>query len=340
MKTDRVRIGITGVGGGVGQSILKALYDSDFDLLGMDSEYLATGLYAAQQARLIPYASAPNYLSTLLEICKTDNIQVLFPGLDAELQIFSAHTLDFKEIGTTVVVSKPDVIRACDDKLLTYQILTQNGLACPLTMELNILLSAPDQLLYPIIVKQRKGGARSANVFRIDSAADLNRLVSSSTFRTTDYIAQEYLSGPEFTCGTVNLDGRCMGCIVMKRILRDGDTYKAFVVKDQTIEEAVLRAVNTLKPFGACNVQLRVVNDVPYIFEINARCSGTTAARALCGFNEPAAITEYLVSGKEPRFDIRELSVLRYWQELPVENSRIDELSNARRITQTRKIRL
>jgi carbamoyl-phosphate synthase large subunit len=117
-----------------------------------------------------------------------------------------------------------------------------------------------------------------------------------------------------------------MGVIVMKRILRDGDTYKCFVVKNKAIEDIIRTAMSRLKPFGACNVQLRLKDNEPYIFEINARCSGTTAARALCGFNEPKMIADYLCFNQELVYNIKEQAVLRYWKELVVENELVNKL--------------
>ena len=84
--------------------------------------------------------------------------------------------------------------------------------------------------------------------------------------------------------------------------------------------------VEALGPFGACNVQLRVQGGKPYVFEINARCSGTTAGRALAGFNEPKIIADHLCDGVVPVLDIKEISILRYWQELVVPNCRIEQL--------------
>jgi carbamoyl-phosphate synthase large subunit len=115
----------------------------------------------------------------------------------------------------------------------------------------------------------------------------------------------------------------------MKRVLRDGDTYQAFVVRDAIIESCVRAAAEALQPFGACNFQLRVRDSVPYIFEINARCSGTTYCRTLAGFNEPLMIADYLVHGRQPAFEIREITVLRYWKELVVRNDRIEMLRQA-----------
>ena len=120
-----------------------------------------------------------------------------------------------------------------------------------------------------------------------------------------DYIVMDYIEGDEYTCGTVNLGGECKGVIVMRRILRDGDTHKCFSEKNQVIEAAVRKVVEVIKPFGACNIQLRMKGGIPYIFEINARCSGTTASRTLCGFNEPKMIAEYLLMNKEPSFEIQ-----------------------------------
>ena len=41
---------VTGVGGGVGQSIIKALADSDFVVVGADADELACGLQAVSVA--------------------------------------------------------------------------------------------------------------------------------------------------------------------------------------------------------------------------------------------------------------------------------------------------
>lgn len=113
----------------------------------------------------------------------------------------------------------------------------------------------------------------------------------------------------------------------MRRILRDDDTYKCFIEKNDVIEKEVRRIVEVIKPFGACNVQLRVKNGKPYVFEINARCSGTTAARTLSGFNEPKMITDYLLKGIEPSFEIKEQTILRYWNEIVVDNQTVEEFN-------------
>jgi carbamoyl-phosphate synthase large subunit len=317
-------IAVTGVGGGVGQSVLKSLQNSDYNVIALDGEVLAAGFYSSKKSYLIPYANSPEYINALLEICKKENINLLFPGLDAELMPLSLSREAFAAIGTTVIVSRPEVIEISDNKLETYNKLTEAGVNVPFTA--NMEGFAPTENSFPLIIKQKVGGARSKNIFLTKNRSDWDVALNKISDSLADYIVMDYIEGDEYTCGTINLDNSCKGAIVMRRILRDGDTHKCFSVKNEMIELAVKKVVEHIKPFGACNVQLRVKDSIAYIFEINARCSGTTAARTLCGFNEPKLIADFLLKNIEPAFEIKEQTILRYWKELVVENIDVERL--------------
>mgnify|MGYP001029624869 CR=1 FL=1 len=319
-----MNIAITGVGGGVGQSILKSLEDTNYKLVALDGESLAAGLYAAETSYLIPYANDESYIPKLLEICRKEDISLLFPGLDAELMPLSKNRQLFKEIGTTVIVSSPDVITVSDDKQQTYAQLTEAGVNVPATFPAEQYEPTTED--YPIILKQKVGGARSKNVFVARNPSEWAAILKEVGDSRSDFIAMNYIEGEEYTCGTVNLDGSCKGAILMRRILRDGDTHKCFTVKNDVVEAEVRKAVAALKPFGACNVQLKFNDGKAWVFEINARCSGTTAARTLSGFNEPKMIADFLLKGIEPEYSIKEQTILRYWQELVVENEITEQM--------------
>lgn len=326
-------IAVTGVGGGVGQSVLKSLENSGYNVIALDGEVLAAGLYASSKSYLIPYASSPNYINALLEICKNEKIDLLFPGLDAELMPLSMNRDAFKAIGTTVMVSRPEVIEISDNKQETYDKLIAAGAVVPFTFPMENFV--PKEEDFPLIIKQKVGGARSKNIFLTRTQKDWEMAKEKISGQFSDYIVMEYIEGDEYTCGSINLDDTCKGVIVMRRILRDGDTHKCFSVHDSVIENAVRKVVEAIKPFGACNVQLRMKNNIPYIFEINARCSGTTGARTLCGFNEPKMIADYLLKNIEPSYTVKELTILRYWKELVVENSDVENLKEHRELQKT-----
>lgn len=331
-------IAITGVGGGVGQSILKSLANTDYNLVALDGESLGAGLYVTNKSYLIPYVKDPNYINRLLEICEKEKIDLLFPGLDAELMSLSLHREAFNAIGTTVVVSDPRVITISNNKQETYNQLVKAGVNLPPTY--NALNFSPKLEDFPLILKPKLDGARSKNIFVLKNVNEWKSIVEKMGDAIPDFIVMEYIEGDEYTCGSINLENSCKGIIVMRRILRDGDTYKCFVEKNEIIEKEVRLVLETIKPFGACNVQLRLRNGIPYVFEINARCSGTTAARTLSGFNEPKMIADYLLKGIEPIFEIKEQTILRYWQEMVVENQTINELKEKSVLNQNKSFNL
>ena len=326
-------IAITGVGGGVGQSVLKSLKDTGYNLIALDGDPLATGLYASGKSYLIPYSVKPNFIEELLRICEKEKIAMLFPGLDAELMPLSLNRAAFAAIGTTIVVSRPEVIEISDNKQVTYDKLVAAGINVPLTTAMEDFI--PEKKTFPVIIKQKIGGARSKNIFIARDLTEYNAVSKNIGDNKRGYIVMDYIQGDEYTCGSINLNDSCMGVIVMKRILRDGDTYKCFSVKNDVIEQTIKNVMNIIKPFGACNVQLRMKNNVPYIFEINARCSGTTAARTIAGFNEPQMIADYLLKNIYPKFEIKELTILRYWKEFVIDNKMVEELNTSKLLTNT-----
>lgn len=333
MINSKIHIAVTGAGGGVGQSIIKSLENTDYEVVALDGEVLGAGLYATKKSYIIPYSNSPDYIEKTLDICKKEKCRLLFPGLDAELTVLSANIDKFAAIGTTVIVSSKNVIDISDNKMLTYLELTKHDILVPKTIAILPKNNGSISLDYPFILKPKQGGARSKDLFLINSEGDLKSLLVKG-IDITSFVAQEYIDGEEYTCGSVSINGECKGVIVMRRILRDGDTYKCFTIRDTNIENFVKKVINTIKPFGACNIQLRINNKNIYILEINARCSGTTAARTLSGFNEPKMIADYLCSGTEPVYEIKEQTILRYWKELIVPNEIIESMKKNGKLTQ------
>lgn len=321
---------VTGVGGGVGLSIVKALAGSQLRIVGVDADEYASGLQAVPVAYRVPRADQPGYVETLLEICRKEQCRILFPGLDPELPRLAEAISRFEEVGTKVVVSDPEVVRVADDKLATAQLLAAGGLEFPDT---SLLSEGVDLSRLPVVLKPRFGGSRSAGVFVARTADDLTKALNLADQRNC--VVQEYLPGDEYTCGTVNFDGICHGPIIMRRTLRSGDTHRAEVIFDDKIGAYVREVASLLRPFGPCNFQLRLRNGMPVLFEINPRCSGTTAARALAGFNEPEMVANYLLSEETPTYSIKRLLVLRYLTELVASPDRLKGLSAGSRSTGT-----
>lgn len=319
-----MNVAVTGVGGGVGQSIIKALQNTEYNVIGINGEVLGTGLYATTKSYLGFYANHPKFIDRIIEICKKEKCKTVFPGLDVELIPLSNNIEKLKVNDIIPIVSDSKVIKIADDKLETTKFLRSNDFPYIKTY---CLKDYSFELDFPVVLKPQKGGARSFGNFVAKNKKEFNKYILGIDINS--YVVQEYIQGDEYTCGTVSFENSCIGAIIMRRQLRAGDTYKAFTVKDKELSNFVKNVINVLKPFGACNVQLRVRDNIPYIFEFNARCSGTTASRSLAGFNEPKMICDYIFTGMDnPHFEIKEIVILRYWKELVVEYDMIKKMKS------------
>jgi carbamoyl-phosphate synthase large subunit len=102
--------------------------------------------------------------------------------------------------------------------------------------------------------------------------------------------------------------------------LRAGDTYRAFPVKSDILENYVRDIAIKLGIVGSCNFQLRVTESgVPKLFEINSRFSGTTPFCSYLGFNP----VEFCLKAKlgityKSEIDYEKV-VLRHWAEVIVD---------------------
>jgi carbamoyl-phosphate synthase large subunit len=319
-----MNVAVTAVGGIVGQSIIKSLQNTDYSVVGINSELMGAGLYAARKSYIGLNANDPKFVDRLIEICNNAHCSIVFSGLDAELIHLSKNKDRLEKNGISPVVSNPEVVEICGDKLKTIEFLKGNNFPAPETFSLQ---NYSFQLDFPVILKPKTGGQASQGLFLAKNLKDFERFVDSVDI--DNYVVQEFIEGDEYTCGTVSFENQCVGVILMKRELRFGNTYKASVVQDEEIANFVKNVVDVLKPFGPCNVQLRLKKGTPYIFEFNARCSGTTAMRTLAGFNEPKMICDYLSKDiQNPSFKIKEVVILRYWKEIVVECAKIAKMES------------
>jgi carbamoyl-phosphate synthase large subunit len=122
--------------------------------------------------------------------------------------------------------------------------------------------------------------------------------------------------------------------VVLRRDLRDGNTYRAYREPGCSQHDAfIVRVAEALGSHGPCNFQFRLRDGEPVVFEINARFSGTTPVRAIFGFNEVAAIVDLLLDGRPiPVPHLREGVVLRTTGDVFVDAGQIDLLRCERRL--------
>jgi len=328
----KIKVLVTGAGALLGQGIIRALRQSTLAtwLITADPSPLSAALYWGDAAYLIKRADDPAYLERFTEILELEQPDIVLIGTDVELEILAAHrhVLEAK-YGTSILVSDPRVIAIADDKYLTFRFFKDIGGAPPASAlpevpgDVEALVQAVG---FPLIIKPRVG-ARSVGVSKAHNQEELDLALQDRA----GLVVQECVGTDdgEYTAGVVVFDGQAKAAIVMRRDLRDGNTYRAFVDADPALHEAVLGFGEKLAPYGPANFQFRLDRDGrPRVFEINGRFSGTTPLRALAGFNEVEMCVRHIledVSVTQPV--IEPITILRHWSETVVRDADISALS-------------
>tara|TARA_Y100001933_G_scaffold241878_1_gene269003 strand:+ start:281 stop:1261 length:981 start_codon:yes stop_codon:yes gene_type:complete len=309
---------ITGAGALLGQGILKSMQYTGSDkqnFIGMaDPSPTSAGLYWGNASHIIPLANDPNYISELIAVIIKNNYEILIPGTDIELPILSKYKkLIEAETNCKLVISDKNVIEIANDKYLTFQFLERELLNPPKSCLPGDFIEFSQITNFPYIVKPRDG-ARSVGIYIVKNVLELKKVLNKSK----NPLIQEYISDEngEYTAGSFTLENKCISNIIMRRELRDGNTYKAKIYNDKNISQHIEKITNKLKPFGPCNFQFRIDNNgLPRIFEINARFSGTTIMRVHADFNEVDWIVQYFSNKQIPTIpdEFKELTFMRYF---------------------------
>lgn len=324
-KYKKCRVLVTGVGGGVGQAILKALRLCKIrkTIFAADVSPLSAGLFCSDESVLLPKVETVGALQEIIKILSRKKINLLLPGSEFDLMFFALHKKTIENATKTkIIIATPKTVEIANDKWLTVEFLRTNKLPYPesfLPSNISEAMAVLKSWGYPVILKSRTGTS-SRHVHFIRSAVDLKLHYSNTPNAMLQKVIQQPTNelGNEYTCSVFkSLDGKIQGPFIARRTLRGGTSWHIEVKKFPKIRRVLVKIGEKLDYFGPLNIQLMMTKSGPIPFEINARFSGTTAVRAFFGFNEPKMCIQELFLGEkiETPF-IRSGVALRYHEEV------------------------
>jgi carbamoyl-phosphate synthase large subunit len=326
--TRKVNALVTAVGGIVGQGIMKCLKLANtkndqlhYRILAADASPQAAGLYRSDDGFITPSAFAPEHVSSVIKICSEQQVDAVFVGADEELMPLAlAKDRVEKESGAVVISNPPEVISLATDKWKTYEFLKANNFPCAESALPEDMESFVKEFGFPMVVKPREGHG-SEGFHLVQDADGVRYAFSEIKKKGWRPLLQEYLEAEEseFTTGvTVDREGkRVMSSISMRRSLKGGQTYKAFIDDYQEVRKSAEKIAIGLGVEGPANVQARLAGSLTKVFEINPRFSASCPLRAVAGVNEPDLVFRNLLLGESMHVEHYErLVCLRFWDEL------------------------
>lgn len=262
-------------------------------IFGTDISDTAPALMFCDKKFIVPMINAPDYIPTLLDICKNEKIDALIPTIDTDLFILSQNKKHFAEIGTTVIISDPEKIKICRDKRLTSELFISAGLNSPRTYD--DISTYPEN--FPAFIKPQDGSS-SINAYKANNREELLQYAKN----IKGYIIQPFIDGTEYTVD-VFCDFYGNPIYITPRIrlsVRAGEVLKTEIKQEKTIIKDILSLIKKYKPCGAITVQLikETKTDINYYIEINPRFGGGAPLSMKAGANSAAA-TLSLLNGKK-----------------------------------------
>lgn len=253
--------------------------------------------------------SQDEFLEDLIEGCKDRGITVVLPTRDGELMFWSKNLSLFDSAGISVIISKPDSILRCIDKLAFANFGREMNFPFIQTSEHIDELNCNQY-----VVKERFGaGARSIGIHLEKSEAMAHAQTLSQP------IFQPYVNGIEISIDAWLSKESCVKGLVMRRreILLNGESQITTTFRNNDIEALVTKILVDLKLIGPVVMQAFLTDkDEIQIIECNARFGGASTASIAVGLDS------------------------LYWSILESEGENINDYPFCRAVDEIRQVRI
>jgi carbamoyl-phosphate synthase large subunit len=280
---------VTGIGGNVGQGILRNIraFDPGIRIIGAEMRGVSGGNHLCDQVYKLPPAANEKYISEMGQACDREKVDLIIPSTDIEGYYLSKQ----REKLPTLAYSPATTNQIFWDKYLTWTEFNKAGIP----FAESCLPGEWRSQFSKYIVKPRKGqGSRGLHL----NPATLD------AFSDDEYMVQRLHQGVEITTSFYVTKARTLhGFITFTRDLQTGFTSVCEVTPkfDAKLSPIINKMISALEIAGSCNIQSIASEDGEiYPFEINGRISGTNSIRSQFGFKDVQYTVEEYLLNKQP----------------------------------------
>lgn len=244
-------------------------------IVATDNSPYAPALYFADEQYLVPKITEPNYIDTLLDICKKENIQAIATFIDPEIEVLSKNREVFEQLGIKVLVPSYETAGLCFNKYELFKHLKKHNI--PTVQTFGTLEEAQDaiaqeELSFPVFVKPRTGSG-SVGARKVESMDELVIAMKEDE----SLIVQEFMSGMDLDADVyVDTENKEVVSAFSKRKISTtiGGANKTISFKDEKLFELIKQVAGVLELYGPNDMDFFYVNGQYYLSEINPRFGG------------------------------------------------------------------
>lgn len=267
-------------------------------VIAVDISDTAPALYFADKYYLIPRIDSDEYIDSIIDICKKEDITLIVPTIDTELLKLTENRQKIEtETSAKILLSRDEVIHICRNKKNTQKFFEENGFGVP------ELISNEDiengNYTFPLFIKPLDGSS-SINTFKVKNKEELEFFMNY----IKKPMVQEFIEGEEYSVDVFcDFESKPITIVPRKRIAtRGGEIAKGQILRDREIIDDVKRMINILKPVGHITIQcMKTKRGIEYI-EINPRFGGGAPMSIDAGANSCENIYR-LLAGEEVSYN-------------------------------------
>lgn len=256
----------------------RASMESGSRLIATDLSPYAPALYFADKQILVPRIDDPQYMDTVLNICREEKINAVTTLIDPEIMLLAENREKFEALGVEVLAPYTETARLCFDKYEMYRYLTKCGVRTPCTWgsfaEAKEAIDA-GELSFPVFVKPRRGsgsvGARK--IFDLEA-------LHAAFEQDESLICQELMTGE----GAFDLDADIyidtishepVAIFSKKKISTTiGGANKTISFKDERLFAFIRDALKHFRFNGPIDADFFYKDGEYYLSEVNPRFGG------------------------------------------------------------------
>lgn len=326
-----LKVLITSIGSTTALSVAKALNlikSKKYYLIGTDTlpKYNIPSNIFFDKVYQIPKFNDRNYISSLIKICKKEQVKLIIPILDYEVEEISKNYLFFQKERIIICCSPYEVVKTCNDKFLTYKALKK---IIPLkkTYLGSQINEIKNNIKPPYFIKPRKG-VSSVDCYIANSFNELKILLK----KVKKSIVQEVMEGKKYVLDIMNdLNGKNIFTIPREELeSKAGVGTKTKSVKNKLLINYGKKISEFLGIVGPANIEVFYKNGKIDFIEINPRFSAGTISTVAAGVNAPEILIDIFLGRKINKKKLiwqENLFMTRYWEEVFYLNNKIIKLN-------------
>jgi len=258
----------------------------------------------------------PAYIDELIELCVKQDIKMIVPTIDTELQVLSKNKEKFAAKGIHAIVSSAAFVDKCRDKRNTNAFFEQRGIEIPKEIDKH-------NPTFPLFIKPFDGSL-SVDIYIINKAEELHE----HHLTNPRFLFMEYMNKTDFDEYTVDMyfdKTNHIKCIVPRKrmLIRAGEINKGITSKNSIVSFLKEKLDHIEGATGCLTGQFFLHKTSGRIvgIEVNARFGGGYPLSYHAGANYPQwLIKEYYKNESIAYTDAWEdqLLMLRYDDEVLV----------------------